>query len=154
MPGDKRSFIGPTVLGATYRPLSKSRILCAHDRSFMDRILTRLFTFCSLFAGSGLLAQPCLVSYTFTSSPLPASGTYGCGESVTFCFTVTNWNSTNANWFHGIGICDLGWMLPPWCLAHHRPHWVGVRGPGPVSQCDRHGHHGSGCSRSRLFLPF
>ncbi|MCB0763984.1 MAG: hypothetical protein KDB84_04705, partial [Flavobacteriales bacterium] len=55
-----------------------------------------------LFPAGTLLAQPCMTSFTATASPQPVNGTYGCGETVTFCFTVTNWNSTNANWFHGI----------------------------------------------------
>lgn len=67
----------------------------------------------ALLAGSSLLAQPCLVAYTFTSSPLPTGGTYGCGETVTFCFTVTNWNSTNTNWFQGLEV-NLG---PGWDLS-------------------------------------
>ncbi|MBK6755431.1 MAG: gliding motility-associated C-terminal domain-containing protein [Flavobacteriales bacterium] len=47
-------------------------------------------------------AQPCLVSSTLTASPLPAGGVYTSGQSVTFCFTITFWNTTNSNWFHGV----------------------------------------------------
>ncbi len=68
-------------------------------------------------------AQPCLVAYNFTQSPPPVNGTYGCGETVTFCFTVTNWNSTNANWFHGIA-ASFG---PGWDLSTLTP------GPPPAS---------------------
>ncbi|MEZ4740590.1 MAG: hypothetical protein R2818_14815, partial [Flavobacteriales bacterium] len=70
-----------------------------------------------------LAAQPCLVSYTFTASPLPTNGTYGCGETVTFCYTVTNWNTTNANWFHGLSIS----MGPGWDAATLVP------GPPPAT---------------------
>ena len=44
---------------------------------------------------------------------MPVNGTYGCGETVTFCFTVGNWNSTNSNWFHGIE-ANFG---PGWDMA-------------------------------------
>jgi len=95
-------------------------------------------------------AQPCLVGYTFTQSPPPVNGTYGCGETVTFCFTVTNWNSSNANWFHGI-VANFGpgWDLatltpgtpPPSCFGNGTWGWypsvqgtagtnVGPQGPG------------------------
>ena len=82
-----------------------------------------IFTAATLLATSGLVAQPCLNDYTYTSSPLPVNGTYGCGETVTFCFTVTNWNSTNANWFHGI-VANFG---PGWDLATLVP------GPPPAT---------------------
>lgn len=62
-------------------------------------------------------AQPCLVGYNFTQSPPPVNGTYGCGETVTFCFTVTFWNSTNANWFQGI-VANFG---PGWDLSTLTP---------------------------------
>ena len=68
-------------------------------------------------------AQPCLVGYTLTQSPLPTNGTYACGETVTFCFTVTFWNSTNANWFHGI-TANFG---PGWDMSTLTP------GPPPAS---------------------
>jgi len=76
------------------------------------------FVICAvLFLASGLVAQPCLNGYTFTSSPLPVNGTYGCGETVTFCYTVTDWSSTNANWFHGI-VFNFG---PGWDMATLNP---------------------------------
>jgi len=57
-----------------------------------------------------LVAQPCLVTYTYTAAPPPVNGTYTGGQSVTFCFTVTFWNSTNANWFHGlVPVLGAGW---------------------------------------------
>ncbi|HRH37277.1 MAG TPA: hypothetical protein PK760_02960, partial [Flavobacteriales bacterium] len=55
-------------------------------------------------------AQNCLGSYTFTASPLPVNGQYQCGQVVTFCITITNWNTTNANWLHGIvPVLGPGW---------------------------------------------
>lgn len=63
------------------------------------RSLPALFAF--LLAG-GMVAQPCLVDYVITQSPLPTNGNYPCGQAVTFCCTITSWNTTSANWFHGI----------------------------------------------------
>ncbi|MBL7981972.1 MAG: gliding motility-associated C-terminal domain-containing protein [Flavobacteriales bacterium] len=70
-----------------------------------------------MLAGTNVSAQPCLTGYTLTASPLPTNGTYACGETVTFCFTVTFWNSTNANWFQGIA-ATFG---PGWDLATLTP---------------------------------
>lgn len=65
----------------------------------------------------GNTASACLNGYTFTASPLPVNGTYACGQTVTFCFTVTNWAQQNSNWFHGISIA-LG---PGWDAATLTP---------------------------------
>jgi len=71
-----------------------------------------------------VLAQPCATGFQLSTSPLPQNGTYNCGQTVTFCLTVTGWNSTNANWFHGVSATfGPGWNLstltpgppPPTC---------------------------------------
>ncbi|MEO8591261.1 MAG: gliding motility-associated C-terminal domain-containing protein [Flavobacteriales bacterium] len=49
-----------------------------------------------------LTAQPCLVNFTFTAAPPPVGGVYQSGQAVTFCVTISNWNTTNANWLHGV----------------------------------------------------
>jgi len=60
--------------------------------------------------GASAKAQPCLGSYTFTASPLPTNGQYQCGQTVTFCINITSWNTTNANWIHGIvPVLGPGW---------------------------------------------
>jgi len=72
----------------------------------------RSLLFATLLTSSSAIAQPCLLGYTLSQSPLPTNGTYGCGETVTFCFTVTSWNTTNANWFHGISASfGPGWDM-------------------------------------------
>ncbi len=76
-----------------------------------------------VLASTNMVAQPCLTGYTLTASPLPTNGTYACGETVTFCFTVTFWNSTNANWFQGM-TATFG---PGWDLATLTP------GPPPAT---------------------
>lgn len=65
----------------------------------------------------GAVAQPCLIGYTLTASTPPANGTYACGETVTFCLTIDSWNTTNANWFHGV-VASFG---PGWDLATLTP---------------------------------
>lgn len=118
----------------------------------------------SLLAGAGLFAQPCLVGYTFTSNPNPVAGTYGCGETVTFCYTVTNWNSTNVNWFHGLEITfGAGWDMstlvpgpPPATCGGSGGTWgwynsvtgsattaIGTQGPGFFFDLDNDGNPGN-----------
>jgi gliding motility-associated-like protein len=92
----------------------------------------------------------CLNSYTFTASPMPLNGTYACGQTVNFCFTVTNWSQQNTNWFHGLSIAlGPGWdastltpvSAPPPCQGTGSWDWytsvtgtagtnIGPQGPG------------------------
>lgn len=66
----------------------------------------------SLFLSAIGISQPCLTSYTLTANPLPVNGNYNCGDVVTFCLTVNGWNTTNANWIHGIvPVFGSGWDL-------------------------------------------
>lgn len=65
-----------------------------------------------LLLGQHASSQPCLTGYSLTASVPPNGGTYGCGETVTFCLTVSGWNTTNANWFHGVtATFGPGWDL-------------------------------------------
>lgn len=66
-----------------------------------------------VLASSIAFGQPCLVNYTFTASTPPTNGTYACGQTVTFCFTLNSWNTTNANWFHGV-VASFG---PGWDMT-------------------------------------
>lgn len=55
-------------------------------------------------------AQPCLGTYTLTATPPPTNGTYMAGQTVTFCLTITSWNTTNSNWLHGVTpVLGAGW---------------------------------------------
>jgi len=58
-------------------------------------------------------AQLCNQSYIFTATPPPNGGTYQAGQTVTFCYTLTNWNSVNSTWFHGV-VPSFG---PGWDLS-------------------------------------
>jgi len=76
-----------------------------------------------------VIAQPCLVDYTFTSAPPPVGGTYQSGETVTFCFTITNWDTPNANWFHGlVPVFGSGWDQSTLVLAPPPPTQGGSNG--------------------------
>ncbi len=77
--------------------------------SFLKRSLLSI----ALLGALGASAQPCLLDYTFTASTTPVNGTYACGQTVTFCFTLNSWNTTNANWFQGV-VASFG---PGWDMA-------------------------------------
>jgi hypothetical protein len=46
--------------------------------------------------------QGCVIQSGFTAAPPPTNGTYSAGQTVTFCYTVTDYNQTSINWLHGI----------------------------------------------------
>ncbi|MBP7513518.1 MAG: hypothetical protein KA791_03155, partial [Flavobacteriales bacterium] len=88
-------------------------------------IISALLASCLLaFFATPVSAQPCNTGYTFTASPPPVAGEYQSGQTVTFCYTVTNWTIINVNWFHGISMAfGAGWDMstlapgppPPTC---------------------------------------
>ncbi len=52
----------------------------------------------------------CLVVSRITSTPPPVNGTYYPGQTVTFCYTISSWTQTSANWLHGIQVTlGSGW---------------------------------------------
>ncbi len=54
----------------------------------------------------------CLLSSNLTVNPLPVNGTYQGGTTVTFCYTVTQWDQQNTNWFQAlVPIFGSGWNL-------------------------------------------
>jgi gliding motility-associated-like protein len=111
-----------------------------------------------------VLAQPCATGFQLSTSPLPQNGTYNCGQTVTFCLTVTGWNSTNANWFHGVSATfGPGWNLstltpgpPPPTCGGSGGTWgwynavqgtagtnIGQQGPGFFFDLDNDGNPGN-----------
>ncbi|MCB9233918.1 MAG: T9SS type A sorting domain-containing protein [Bacteroidia bacterium] len=44
----------------------------------------------------------CITGATLLSNPNPINGTYPPGTPVTFSFSVSSWNTTLANWLHGV----------------------------------------------------
>lgn len=124
----------------------------------------RALLFVGIATPALLAAQPCLVTYTYTAAPPPVNGTYAGGQSVTFCFTVTFWNTTNANWFHGlVPVPGPGWDAstltpgpPPPTCGPSTGSWgwyptctgtaataIGTVGPGFFFDLDNDGNPGN-----------
>lgn len=78
----------------------------------MKKILLAVLVLFSLFSEKAI-AQPCVGSETLTSSPPPsANGTYYPGTVVTFCYTVTDYAQSVADWFCGaVPTLGPGWDL-------------------------------------------
>ncbi|MBL7922924.1 MAG: gliding motility-associated C-terminal domain-containing protein [Bacteroidia bacterium] len=55
----------------------------------------------------------CVIQSNFTAVPPPVNGFYPAGQTVTFCYTITDYNQTSANWLHGI-VPDFG---PGWDMS-------------------------------------
>jgi hypothetical protein len=56
--------------------------------------------------------QGCVIQSDLTVTPPPSNGEYEAGETVTFCYTITNYNQTSANWLHGVvPVFGNGWDL-------------------------------------------
>ena len=54
----------------------------------------------------------CLQVCNLTANPAPVNGTYQPGQTVTFCFTVSQYTQVSANWLHGvIPTFGNGWNL-------------------------------------------
>ncbi len=54
----------------------------------------------------------CLLASSMTVNPLPTNGTYQGGTTVTFCFTISQWDQQNTNWLHAvIPTFGSGWNL-------------------------------------------
>ncbi|MBI3511312.1 MAG: gliding motility-associated C-terminal domain-containing protein [Bacteroidetes bacterium] len=54
----------------------------------------------------------CLLSSNLTVNPLPVNGTYQGGTTVTFCYTITQWDQQNTNWLHGVvPLFGNGWNM-------------------------------------------
>lgn len=44
----------------------------------------------------------CLLASNLTVNPAPTNGTYQSGTTVTFCYTITQWDQQNTNWLHAV----------------------------------------------------
>ncbi len=54
----------------------------------------------------------CLIASNLTANPPPINGRYAGGQTVTFCYTITEWNMVNTNWLHGVvPVFGNGWDL-------------------------------------------
>ena len=71
--------------------------------------------------------DPCLIQYSLTANPLPVSTVYQPGQTVHFCFTVTQWSATAVNWIHAV-VPSFG---PGWDRSS--------LATSPPAGCDGHG---------------
>ncbi|MFM7900479.1 MAG: CUB domain-containing protein, partial [Bacteroidota bacterium] len=55
----------------------------------------------------------CVIAANLTATPPPINGTYQAGQTVTFCYTISDYNQTSANWLHGV-VPNFG---PGWNMA-------------------------------------
>lgn len=54
----------------------------------------------------------CVIQSSLTATPPPVNGSYAAGQTVQFCYTITDFNQTSANWLHGIvPTFGPGWNL-------------------------------------------
>ncbi len=52
----------------------------------------------------------CMRQSNITANPMPVNGAYSPGQTVQFCYQVTQWEVQNTNWFHGVQISmGSGW---------------------------------------------
>jgi len=74
----------------------------------------------------------CVLGEFITAMPPPVNGTYAAGQTVNFCFTVSNWNQNASNWLHGvIPTFGPGWdvstftatSVPLSCDTTRGAHW-------------------------------
>ncbi|MFN5324905.1 MAG: CUB domain-containing protein, partial [Bacteroidota bacterium] len=71
--------------------------------------------------------QGCVIQANLTASPPPINGTYQAGQTVTFCYTITNYNQTSNNWLHGVvPTFGSGWNMASLVT-------------GPVTSCSNQG---------------
>ncbi|MFN5324533.1 MAG: gliding motility-associated C-terminal domain-containing protein [Bacteroidota bacterium] len=81
----------------------------------------RLIVVSILISVSGYAQSPCVGSQSMTASPAPAgNNTYVVGTTVTFCYTLSNYAQTNADWIAGFAI-TLGPGWDPNSLAPLTP---------------------------------
>ncbi len=60
----------------------------------------------------------CLQLASLTATPPPVNGTYGLGQTVKFCFKITDYNQVSSNWLHGVQVAwGPGWSTTPATLT-------------------------------------
>ncbi|MFN7012909.1 MAG: beta strand repeat-containing protein, partial [Bacteroidia bacterium] len=89
----------PTItIGTTYYIQVSGGTTTATDNNF------------SISVDNDIDCNDCLRTSTLVANPAPVNGTYAPGQVVRFCYTVSQWEQPNANWFHGVQITfGVGW---------------------------------------------
>ena len=76
--------------------------------------------------------NPCLQAANFVAFPPPLNGTYNSGQTVNFCYTITQWNVTGTvEWLHALEVnfgagWDVGSLVttpPPSCGGDGAWNW-------------------------------
>ncbi|MCG2610982.1 hypothetical protein LZZ90_05635, partial [Flavobacterium sp. SM15] len=96
--GNGSVVVNSTSPGQTYYVQVSGGTTTATDNNF------------SISVNNSIDCDNCLRTSTLVPSPLPVNGAYTPGQVVHFCYTVTEWEDTNTNWFHGVQIS----MGPGW----------------------------------------
>jgi hypothetical protein len=54
--------------------------------------------------------QGCVIQSSLTVNPPPFNGTYQPGQTVNFCYTISDYNQTSINWLHAVcPVFGPGW---------------------------------------------
>ncbi len=72
--------------------------------------------------------EGCVIQSTLVANPPPVNGSYPAGQVVTFCYTISDYNQTSANWLHGV-VPDFG---AGWDMSTFNP--------APVADCSGQGN--------------
>ena len=75
---------------------------------------------------------------SLVANPPPINGVYSAGQEVEFCFTLTDYNQTSANWLHGIQVeWSAGWQTTTTNVVTVPPPSFRSRGLDLVSKWSR-----------------
>jgi hypothetical protein len=70
----------------------------------------------------------CLLSSTYTATPLSVNNMYEPNQTVSFCYHISDWSQINTNWFHGVQVSfGSGWNVSTLTTT-------------PASSCDGQGN--------------
>lgn len=73
----------------------------------------------------------CVLAANLDASPPPVNGQYQAGTLVTFCYTITSYQQTSANWLHGV-VPTFG---PGWDASTFVPLATTTTGGGTGNSC-------------------
>jgi hypothetical protein len=73
----------------------------------------------------------CVLAANLDATPPPVNGQYQAGTLVTFCYTITSYQQTSANWLHGV-VPSFG---PGWDLTTFVPLPTTTVGGAATGRC-------------------
>ncbi len=119
---------GGSLVQQTYAPITPGDVYFLQIAG-ADPTDQGLFT---LYIKNNYDCDNCLLADNLTATPPPTNGTYPPNTTVNFCYTVSNYNQTAANWLHGVDLnFGPGWnmatltpgALPPSCATTTGAFW-------------------------------